>query len=60
MAQILAIGTTRAEQIPLRFSVRTTYRDFLKKNGGTCLSGSFMYEIVTLITVLSKYMKTIK
>ena len=24
MAQILAIGTTRAEQIPLRFSLRTT------------------------------------
>ena len=27
MAQILAIGTTRAEQIPLRFSLRTIYRD---------------------------------
>ena len=27
MAQILAIGTTRAEQIPKRFSLRTTFRD---------------------------------
>ena len=27
LAQILAIDTTRAEQIPLRFSLRTTYRD---------------------------------
>ena len=27
MAQILAIDTSRAEQIPLRFSLRTTYRD---------------------------------
>ena len=27
MAYILAIGTTRAEQIPQRFSLRTTYKD---------------------------------
>ena len=50
------IGTIRAEQIPLWYSIRGTYIA-LKKNGGTCLSGSFVIEILMLITLLQEIKK---
>ena len=69
MAQILAIGITRAEQIPYDFLYGLHIGTCKKFGGGgglgggraTCLSGSFMCEImcenVTLLTVPSNIRK---
>ena len=50
------IGTIRAEQIPLWYSIRGTYIA-LKNNGETCLRGSFVVEILMLMTLFKKKKK---
>ena len=47
------VGTIRAEQIPLWYSIRGTYIALRKiwEGGGACLSGSFVVEILMLITL---------
>ena len=51
--EILVIGTTRAEQNPLLFSLRTTYRDL----GGHAWMAALCVKIALLITLHSNKRK---